>query len=181
MPRINKTPYALLGFLSMRPSSGYYMKKRMDQSTDHFWREGDSSIYPILKQLLDEGMVTCELSNGESGKPKKIYTITDDGQHELEEWLASDPELIQSRNELMLKVFFGWNVDRKITIGHLKKFRQMVQSGLDQYKSLGEKFTSTPNMANDKLHRFLTLKAGIIYSEASLAWCDEAIRLLEDK
>ena len=157
MARVNKTRYALIGFLSMSPSSGYDMKKRMAESTDHFWREGDSSIYPILKQLLDEGMVTCEVSNAESGKLKKVYTITEDGEHELEEWLYCDPELFQSRNELMLKIFFGWNVDREVTLGHLKKFRQKVKTFLDQYKSLATRTPSTTDIANDKLYRFLTL------------------------
>jgi len=181
MARVNKTRYALLGFLSMRSSSGYDIKKLMEQSTNHFWREGDSSIYPIFKQLLDEGMVTCELINIESGKPKKVYTITDDGQHELEEWLLRSPELFQSRNELILKIFFGWNVDRDITIGHLKEFRNKVKSLLNQYRNMAKRMPSTTNIANDKLHRFLTLRAGIIYSEASLAWCDEAVRLLENE
>jgi len=71
MAKPNKTRYAVLGMLSMQPSSGYEIKKMMEQSTDHFWREGDSSIYPILKQLLEEGMLTCEVGNAESDKPKK--------------------------------------------------------------------------------------------------------------
>src|SRR5579872_2642218 len=103
MAKANKTRYALLGFLSMGSSSGYDIKKAMEQSTDHFWREGDGSIYPILKQLLDEGLVTCELANAESGKPKKIYTLTSDGQRELEDWLLEDALLLPQRNELLLK------------------------------------------------------------------------------
>ena len=107
MAKATKTRYALLGILTFGPSSGYDIKKSMENSTDHFWREGDGSIYPILKQLLDEGLVTCELANTESDKPKKVYTITSDGQQELEDWLVEDPILLPQRNELMLKVFFG--------------------------------------------------------------------------
>lgn len=181
MARSNKTRYALLGFLSMGSSSGYDIKKRMERSTDHFWREGDSSIYPILKQLLNEGMVTCELTNTESDKPKKVYTITREGQQALEVWLLEAPELMHSRNELMLKVFFGWNVDREVTLGHLRNYRRMVKSRLEQYKDGTKKLPATKDIANNELHQFLTLRAGIIYIEATLKWCDEAMRLLENE
>lgn len=181
MARSNKTRYALLGFLSMGSSSGYDIKKHMERSTNHFWREGDSSIYPILKQLLNEGMVTCDLTNTQSDKPKKVYTITNEGQRALEEWLLEAPGLFKSRNELMLKVFFGWNVDREVTLGHLKNYRRMVKTRLDQYRIWAKKTPSTKTISNDKLHRFLTLRAGIIYSEASLKWCDEAMGLLESE
>src|SRR5579872_4588138 len=170
MAKANKTRYALLGFLSMGSSSGYDIKKAMEQSTDHFWREGDGSIYPILKQLLDEGMVSCQLSNTETNKPKKVYRLTEDGQHELQDWLEEEPTYFQRRNELALKIFFGWNVDSAIIINHLKKFRDKVQISLEKYRETEKKFTTT-QLTSDKLHRFASLKGGIIYAEASIKWC----------
>jgi DNA-binding PadR family transcriptional regulator len=50
MAKPNKTRYALLGFLLMQDATGYDIKKLMERSTNNFWRETDSSIYPILKQ-----------------------------------------------------------------------------------------------------------------------------------
>ncbi len=180
MARSNKTRFALLGILSMRPASGYEIKKMMQQSTNHFWREGDSSIYPILKQLLDEGMVSCEVINIESDKPKKVYTLTDEGYGELQDWLAEDPILFQSRNELLLKVFFGWNVETQITVKHIEKFRNNVKTMLDKYQDTAKKF-SIGKPFGDTLYRFLTLKAGIIYSEASIQWCNDAIKMLNNE
>lgn len=178
MARFNNTRFAVLGILSMRPASGYEIKKIMEQSTHHFWREGDSSIYPILNQLLDEGMVSCELRNTESDKPKKIYTISDDGQRELQDWLEHEPLLFQSRNELLLKVFFGWNVAAEVIINHIEKFRQKVKTRLDKYHDSAKKI-SLSDLSDAKLYRFLILKAGIIYAEAGIQWCDEAITLLK--
>ena len=126
MPRINKTRYALLGFLSMESSTGYDIKKHMEQSTNHFWREGDSSIYPILRQLLEEGLVHCETETTIRGKTKKVYTITKNGQTELENWLVKEPEPFQSRDELLLKVFFCCNVDADITRQHVEKLRSQL-------------------------------------------------------
>ncbi len=181
MARINKTQYALLGFLSMGSSSGYDIKKYMERTTSHFWREGDSSIYPILKQLLEEGKVICALTNTESDKPKKVYTITKTGQQELEQWLLETPEIPHSRNEMMLKVFFGWNVEREVIVNHLENYRNIVKSRLNQYKFWEKRVPASKAIKTDRLRRFLTLRAGVISAEATLKWCDEALELLKNE
>ncbi len=180
MAKINKTRFALLGILSLGPASGYDIKKMMERTTNHFWREGDGSIYPILKQLLEEDMVSCELANTETDKPKKIYSITEDGKRELQDWLAEYPAPSQSRNELMLKVFFGWNTDAAVTVGHLEKYRQQLQASIEDYKEIEKRFLSKP-MTPDALHRFISLRGGITYLEASVKWCNEALGLLHEK
>ncbi len=181
MPKENKTKYAVLGFLSMQPASGYEIKKMMAETTGHFWREGDSAIYPILKLLLDQKMVTCQADDQESNRPKKIYTITNKGLDALKHWLLADTEPYQSRNEFMLKVYFGWNVDREATLEHIKKIKSDTLKAVKKFNEIQTRFENPKKMKSDKLHRFLTLRAGIVLSEASLEWCDEAIQLLEDQ
>jgi len=180
MIRSNKTRFAVLGILSINASSGYDIKKTMEKCTNHFWREGDGSIYPVLKQLLKEEMVTCKLGNEASDKPKKIYTITKKGKIELKEWLDEDPVLFQSRNELMLKVFFGANLNSDVTVNHIKKFRRQVKSNLDYYKEIAKNKIEN-NLSGHDLYQYLTLQAGILYSEASIKWCDESLKLLQKK
>lgn len=180
MARLNKTRYALLGALSNGPASGYDIKIMMEQSTGHFWKESDASIYPILKQLLKEELVNLNVVNAESGKPKKVYAITDNGSHALHEWLLNDPDPSPNRNELLLKVFFGWNAKPNVTINHIKNFRHKVEVTLNKYLSsnLAKKASSITDLTQPELYRFLTLKAGIRYSESVLKWCDDALQLL---
>jgi PadR family transcriptional regulator, regulatory protein AphA len=180
MIRSNKTRFAVLGILSINTASGYDIKKTMEKCTNHFWREGDGSIYPVLKQLLKEEMVTCKLGNEESDKPKKIYTITKKGQLELKKWLDEDPALFQSRNELMLKVFFGANMSPDVTVNHIEKFRHQVKKNLDYYKETAEKMSAN-KLSGHKLYQYLTLKAGILHSEASLKWSEESLKLLKNR
>lgn len=178
MIRSNKTRFAVLGILSIDASSGYDIKKMMEKRTNHFWREGDGSIYPVLKQLLKEEMVTYKLGNAESDKPKKIYTITKKGKIELRKWLDEDPVLLQSRNELLLKVFFGANMSSDITVNHIQKFRQQVKDNLNCYNETSKKMKKNKLSGHD-LYQYLTLQAGIFYSEASLKWSEESLKLLE--
>ena len=49
--------FAILGFLSYSPFTGYDLKKFFDQSVRHFWTADQSQIYRILARLGDEGKV----------------------------------------------------------------------------------------------------------------------------
>src|SRR5215469_2423712 len=103
MAKENKSRYALLGILSMSPGSGYDVKKFMEQSTSYFWRESYGQIYPILKQLVEEGLATSHTEKQE-GKPERyVYTLTERGKEELQRWLADPVEQSVERNELLLK------------------------------------------------------------------------------
>ena len=41
-------------------------------------------IYPALKQLTDEGLVTCNTENHEGDSEQYVYAITEQGKEELE-------------------------------------------------------------------------------------------------
>src|SRR2546430_17623984 len=107
MAKENKSKYAVLGVLSRCPGSGYDIKKFMEQSNSNFWNESYGQIYPILKQLVGEGLATTHAEK-QKGKPERyIYTLTVKGQQELARWLNESIEYAVERNELLLKLFFG--------------------------------------------------------------------------
>ena len=82
MKIINKTRYAILGVLLAGPTSGYEIKSLMGRSTVYFWRESDSTIYPMLKVLTREGKVLPETVY--VGKKKKeVFSITESGRREF--------------------------------------------------------------------------------------------------
>src|SRR5690606_31454678 len=101
MARENKSLYALLGILSLRPRSGYEIKKLIEQSLIHFWREGYGQIYPNLKKLVAQGFATVHTEE-QSGKPDKmVYTITEKGREQLLLWLKKPiRQLPPEKNEL---------------------------------------------------------------------------------
>lgn len=178
MAKLNATRYALLGMLSLKPGSGYDIKKRMSVSTNHFWSESDGAIYPILKKLLDEDMVTCEVENLESGKPKKIYTLTVDGQAELQDWLSKAPQTTPGRDELLLKLFFGANVDKKHMLEHVDQRHQQAERELEVYRDIENYLTSQPNKVKT-IYQLVTLKAGIHHTQATIAWCQEVKEIID--
>lgn len=179
MARVNTTRYALLGMLALGPSSGYDIKRKMAQSTDHFWSESDGSIYPILKQLLEQNRVSVHQENLNTAKPKNIYTITPAGRQELESWLAQAPSVMLRRNELLLKLFFGANVDKAIIINHLYAFKSKCQQLLMGYEA-HELSYMEKKLSQDVACQWATLKCGIAHTQTNIRWCDETIGMLKN-
>ncbi len=95
----------LLGFLMEGKKTGYTIKKYMENSTDFFFNTSFGSIYPALKKLEKEGLVTVAESI-KNGKLNKSYTITKTGQDIFLKWLEKDPQITRIRDEALLKVFF---------------------------------------------------------------------------
>jgi len=120
--------------LAFESASGYDIKKAMQETTSHFRSEIDGAIYPILKELLDDSLVSCAIENEESGRPRKVYSITTEGRSELEEWLEPEPSIYSGRNELLLKVFFGEHTNSQSIIRHIKKFQMHVKEQLHLYE-----------------------------------------------
>jgi len=178
MAKENKSKYALLGLLSIYPGSGYDIKKFMEQSTSNFWNESYGQIYPILKQLVEEGLATSHTEKQE-GKPERyIYTLTGKGREELRHWLAEPIEYTVERNELLLKLFFGLQSPVANNIEHVQHFRTLQERLLHKYQGI-ETFLQANCVNNpDLCYSLITVRYGILRCQALLTWCDETIDTL---
>ncbi len=85
--------YAILGFLSWKPATGYELKKLITQSIGFEWSGNNNQIYTTLIQLHKDNLVTSELQHQEQLPARKIYSITNSGRHALREWILSNSEL----------------------------------------------------------------------------------------
>ena len=178
MAKENKSKYALLGILSMCPGSGYDIKKFMEQSTSNFWSESYGQIYPILKQLVEEGLATSHTEKQE-GKPERyVYTLTDKGLEVLRHWLTEPIEYIVERNELLLKLFFGRQSTIADNIEHVKQFQLLQEQLLDKYRGI-EVYLKDNCADNAELcYSLITVRYGILRCQALLNWCGETIDAL---
>jgi len=96
--------YAILGFLSWRPCSGYDLKKMIAGSTFFYWSGSNNQIYRTLVQLHQEGLVAQRVERQENYPDRKVYTLTDEGQAALKAWVRSSPELPQLRNAFLIQL-----------------------------------------------------------------------------
>lgn len=192
MPRENKTRYALLGMLSYQPMSGYDMKKMSDHSIGHFWNENFGNIYPVLKKLEAEGLVTMVREEKDAGPSRKTYTISSDGRRALEEWLAKPPDVSPLREELLLQIFFGQWTRPEIIAEKVqaegKRCRTII-SELEEIKDHMESIrdSKSPSPEARKIveegtpYWQHTVEFGLHYYKGILDWCEQTTTTLEEK
>jgi PadR family transcriptional regulator AphA len=106
MEVLSPTAYVILGMLSWRPMSGYDVKAMVDTSTRFFWAASYGQIYPELRRLAEAGLVAPEAGD-DGGRRRAPYSVTDRGREALAAWLAQPPEMFETRDEGLLKLFFA--------------------------------------------------------------------------
>lgn len=182
LSRRNKSKYAILGMLSLKPMTGYDIKKNLEQGIGNFWNESFSQIYPILKQLTADGLATVTIEK-QDGKPnRKVYHITEQGKNLLMDWLAEPiAGHYPMRIELLLKLFFAHHAEHHIMIAHVERFQTEINSKLREYEEINQKLSAKLNHHKQPAlaYRRMTLQFGIHFCKAVLAWCKETIEQLK--
>jgi len=107
MAQKNKLQFIILGLLNQQPRTGYDLTKAFDHEIGEFWQAQHSQIYPQLKRLEAQGLITHEIIISGEKLEKKRYHITSTGQALLTTWItAGTPELTATKDEFILKLYF---------------------------------------------------------------------------
>lgn len=171
----NRTAYALLGFLTWRPMSGYELKQAIARSVGNFWSEGYGQIYPMLQRLADQGLIVRHPAKGTGSRIRRVYKITARGRAALHGWLLAPVNERPTRVELLLKLFFGDEMPLSASLTHVKAARASAADKLAHYQSIAEdlqqRYKSDPRMP----FWLLTVDYGLEVMRARLAWCDRAL------
>ena len=70
---------ALLILLAEEPRNGYQLMQTIEERSDGNWRPSPGSVYPVLSQLQDEGLVQATEREG-----AKLFELTDAGREYVE-------------------------------------------------------------------------------------------------
>jgi DNA-binding PadR family transcriptional regulator len=100
--------YVVMGMMGMKPQSGYDIVSSFEDGS-YSWSASPGSIYPMLKRLEAQGMITGELDMGHETRPRKLYTLTSDGEAALDDWLRETPQMrpfYQEREIALLRFQF---------------------------------------------------------------------------
>jgi DNA-binding PadR family transcriptional regulator len=154
--------------------TGYDIKKFIESSISNFWHESYGQIYPTLKALADDGLVTRNVEQQE-GKPNRyVYSITDQGRDELREWLIEPAVRPVPRLELLLKLFFGAEVSVEANRRHVARFREEVSQSLAYLRGIRPRLEEQHERAPGLPYWLLGIQQGFVVQEALLEWCDHA-------
>jgi DNA-binding PadR family transcriptional regulator len=169
MAKVKKTRFVILGFLIDGPRSGYDIGKMIARSTSNFWQESDASLYPTLKILKKEGLVTAETVL--VGKRKKeIFSITAAGKEAFSHWFSLKPEKDAHREEFLLKLFFTDESTEKTMRKHCTERLQELLAAKKNYNTLA---AFLKRELPEKAHWLQTLQLGIAHLNVDIAWLEK--------
>lgn|SRR5437870_5008376 len=137
MAATQATTGLILGVLALHPSSGYDLKKHVDDSLRPLWRIGYGQLYPELRRLARDGLIERESQPGP--RRRTVYRVTARGRSLLRRWLresAADGGVLV-RDELLLKLFIATLLsarDRDAVLAMLRRRHAAQAEGAERLR-----------------------------------------------
>jgi PadR family transcriptional regulator, regulatory protein AphA len=179
-------PHILLGMLR-EPLSGYDLKQEFGSSLQHFWHAQLAQIYPTLKRLEKEGLVTSRVGETRAGPPRREYRRTEAGRRELLEWLLGGPVTGTERTGYLAQVFFFAELENDAqALDYFRRLRGHMANWLSVLESADAEWDAACPLSPDKIpadefYPRLTLALGLRKVRANLEWCEECIALVRKR
>jgi DNA-binding PadR family transcriptional regulator len=184
--------YALLGFLTTEPASGYQIAQEFGDSMGWFWYASHSQIHPELRRLQGQGLVTSVVSDAD-GRGTRIFSITAAGEEELRRWLAAETEYPPVRDPERIRLIFADMLDPAEIRAHLEQHRKHNEALLDGYlrqlrevrqgtfPRLRKRLAARPAHTHELVTglKVLALQGNVARARGEIAWAEDALVWLD--
>lgn len=98
--------HAILALLTAKPMSGYEVSKYLDDPVGFVWSAPQSQIYPELRRMEVEELVSSETVARGARATKRAYTVTEGGEAELLRWLSEPAQPPPERDPIRLRAVY---------------------------------------------------------------------------
>lgn len=185
--------YALLGFLSTTPASGYMLGRKFASGAGAMWEALPSQIYPELRRLEKLGWVQGKTAPGDRLR-RRVYQVTALGKRELQSWVAGDEsEHPAERDAERVRFLFIDRSDIAVIRRHLHRHLAHYEQRLDQWRSHREAIVAgTQERMRDRLadcpeeeKAFVTtikcfaFEGLVRHAEMEISWAKEILAWLD--
>jgi len=176
--------HILLGMLN-EPTSGYDVKKCLNDSLQHFWAANLSQIYPQLSKMEAEGLLRSRMSDSDRGPQRRLYRRTAKGTRELKNWLAEGPHMSEERRHFLAQVFFLDALgDGQQARAFMQSLREQMSGKLEALQAAEETWRRRDsrypdNLPDDGFYPQLTLILGQRIFSTYVEWCDECLERIQ--
>ncbi len=185
--------YALLALLTSQPLTGYDAFKHFEQSVGYVWHAPDSQIYPELRRMEKDGLLSgVEEPWGKKGK-KKRYHITPEGVEAFRAWMNTTLDYARERDPIHLKAaYLEWaepDAARAQMRAHIayhssraRQWQDMVAALEDRSNpTLARRLEAAPEEDRDKIagYKIFTYEGMIDRARAEIEWARRGLELIE--
>ena len=92
----------VLALLSKGDNYAYDIASRMAEAVGM----GEGTIYPLMRRMQNEGLVSTYLQESDSGPPRKYYKLTKSGalalKTQIADWLAFEPAVQTNSGRIIM-------------------------------------------------------------------------------
>ena len=120
----------LLGFFMYRSMTGYELKKFFSISFSFFSGLSYGSIYPALKKMEQEGLITMRMERQERTPNRKIYTITEAGRETFLKALKAPFAFEGAKSAFLTHLFFFAYLSPEERLASTRKYLDTVREML---------------------------------------------------
>jgi DNA-binding PadR family transcriptional regulator len=179
---LSATAKVILGMLAARPRSGYEIKQLVDESARFFWAASYGQIYPELKKLEKSDLV-AGADSSQGARQRTTFKLTPDGRRAAREWIGEPPEVLETRDEGLLKLFFAGSIDANRAAEIARERAAISREKAVQLRAIWEAVDATgqpegPSSEPD-IGSMTVLRYGIEMSEWTAEWFERAAEDLE--
>lgn len=186
---------ALLALLSSGPMTGYDVGKQFSTSVGYVWHAPDSQIYPELRKMNDEGLLSARpVPWGTRGATKTEYSLTSAGGEALREWQQRPLDYVRERNPARLKAaYFEWAppgaaaAQLRAHIAHYEEQRLQATKMIEDLErhaqpTLARRLTNYKESERERVVRFkvFAYKGQASHAEQEIAWAKSGLEMLDE-
>lgn len=173
--------FAVLGFLTFKPMTGYELHGHFNGTASHFWPADQSQIYRTLADLERDGLVESERIPQAARPDRREYRLLASGREAYEQWLASPLEGDVVREPFLLRLFFvgaaGPEAALRLVDERLVAARGSLAALEAVEASLGVAVEAARTDLGQRL-RIATLQNGLAHTRTEIRWLEDLRREL---
>jgi DNA-binding PadR family transcriptional regulator len=181
---LSATGKVILGMLAARPRSGYEIKQLVDSSARFFWAASYGQIYPELKSLENDGLISGNAS-AQGARQRTVYKLTAAGKRAARKWIERPPQVFELRDEGLLELFFAGSIDPARAPEIARERATRAAESAAQLRAIEEQVEAMgqhegPEHSPDAGSKAV-LRYGIEMNEWAAAWFERAAEELENE
>ena len=176
--------YAILGLINRNPLTGYDITKEFNSGLVEFWYAKHSQIYPELKKLTDEDLISYETVIQGEKLEKKLYTITEKGKKCFQKWLAKEDPLEPTPKDIFrLKAYFCDEMDANTL---LRQFQSTLCKHSEKLEYLEDhmcellKNDDISKVSSPRFGDYIILNGAIMREKTYIEWIEDCIKKISE-
>jgi DNA-binding PadR family transcriptional regulator len=152
--------------------SGYDIKRLLKNLNWLLGNPSFGSLYPTLRRLLNDSLVTVQTQSNETRPNRKIYSITEQGRQVLDEWNNKPAKADASLKTFLMRLILADIHSIDSLIAYMQKRRTQVarqQAALEGVLK---------NESSQDTTQYLAHGYGLVMANAELNWLDKTLNQL---